>query len=348
MAVTLSDIAKVVGVSHPVVSKVINGGRSNVRVGKDLAERIRQVAKEMGYRPHSAGRALRERRFNRIGVVIGTADESIFLPQAIIAGISRRLAERGYTASLVSTSDAGAQLADTPMLNVQQVDAVILSFADRPTPQAAASIRALKMPVVWLNDTLPTNSLSLDEAGAAAMLVRHMVGIGREDITFIDYSRSLAHRHTMDRLRGIREAAAGFDVSVEVFAPRVARPDRGDATRQWLKRIKPPHAVIVNSCTAAISILNAAKLAGWRIPEDLAVACFDDGTLYSVGEPTLTAAIAPLFHFGELAANVAIARAEKPDDAVPSQSISYELRVGASTSASPAASTAATPSSSTS
>ena len=63
MSVTTADIARMVGVSQPVVSKVLHGGRTNIRVSQATRERVLAVASQHGYRRNTAARAMRTGRF---------------------------------------------------------------------------------------------------------------------------------------------------------------------------------------------------------------------------------------------------------------------------------------------
>src|SRR3954447_4029734 len=94
---TLRDVAVEAGVSTPIASRVLNDD-PNVRVRDETRARIRRVAEDMGYVPHSVARSLRGARTGAIGLVMHELDSPINVD--VLAGARRRCAEAGYVTLL--------------------------------------------------------------------------------------------------------------------------------------------------------------------------------------------------------------------------------------------------------
>jgi DNA-binding LacI/PurR family transcriptional regulator len=327
------DIARRVGTSHAVVSKVLHGGRSNVGVNRDLRGRIEQVAQEMGYRPSAAARALRSGSFQCIGVLTGGVEANIYLPQATLAAMSHAFAQRGYTVSLLCcTLGPDGSLLDSALLRTHQIDSLVVSTVSPPTAHQRVDLGRLDMPVIWMNQYEPYHCVSLDEAGAADMLVEHLVEQGHRRIQFVDFSTGLESPHTLQRVRGFQQAMARHGLEPLMLAlPRIARVARPGVMANSLDQPHRPTAVIVNSCTSALTLMQVAAARGLRVPLDLAIATFDDGTMRDVATPTLTTATAPTAELGRAAADMVLRALADAGAPAPSRSLPFVLQVGGST-----------------
>jgi LacI family transcriptional regulator len=337
MAVTLSQIAKNLGVSVPVVAQALNPGRSSTVVSEATQQRVREAAAKMGYRPNLAARALKNRSFHSIGLLVAGAADRFFLPQDVIMGISRTLAPHRYSCVLVSAGKLDEEtIADQQLLSEYCVDAILVGYADDPPPALIRAVNKAGVPAVWLFRRFPSNCLTYDEAGGAAMLTEHLAQQGHKKITYLDLNaggRSLPH--TRDRLDGFHAAAGRLSITTnERVDERVARADRPAFARALLSGRRRPRAIITDSCSGAASIIGTALQMGLKVPRDLAVASFDNGSISSAFSPTITAAISPERRLGIAAAEMAMQLVEGSGPrplALPPATLPYELHVGNST-----------------
>lgn len=333
MTTTIVDIARTVGVSHPVVSKVLHGGKSNVGVSPELRRKIESVAAELGYRPHAASRALRNKRFQNIGVLMGGVEEKFFLPQATLSALTRTLAGQSYACSLLCAPELDPRkLLDNAMVNTHQVDSLIISYVAEVPDSVLAELDRLGLPIVWMNRRGCQNTVTMNERQAAAMLVDHLADLGHERVMFVDYSTGLGGPHVQQRLEGFEDASHRRGVDPLVMASRrVPRSERFEAIRAWLSKPGRPGAVIANSMSAAQAILQTALHLRLDVPGDIAIASFDDGTAYNVTIPTMTVAISPQDQLGATAAAMAIELAENPGRRVDGRVLPFTLIPGGST-----------------
>jgi LacI family transcriptional regulator len=333
MRVTLSSIGEELGVSHQVVSKTLNGGRSTVMVSKELEQRIRETARRLGYRPSAAGRSLRSGKTMTIGILVGPPEHFLLSPETLAAMV-QSLSEKGYTAMLFSTAGTSEEdYLKSPLLREHAVDALIISYVHEPTARFASSVSDLPMPVLWLNRKAPRNALQVDERGAARKLAEHLLELGHRSIGFVDYSfGSLTEPLVAERLAGINEATGQAGAFVSVIQKQLARADRSAHARGWLSSGKArPTAVIVNSLSSAQIICQTALAMRLRLPEDLAVASFDNGQSHRANVPVITSAIRPDAEFGRVAAEMLFELLDCGDNHIPGQSLAFEISVGEST-----------------
>ncbi len=333
MAITIVDIAKRAGVTHPVVSKVLNGGGTTVGVSKPLREKILKIANEMEYRPHGASLALRKRSFRNVGVLMGSTSE-FYLPQRMLASLTQTLSDHNYTCTLVCIREFDVEnLRSNPLIKSHLVDVLLIGYVYEPPGSVVRFVEQKGINSLWLNRISPTDAVFVDEADAAYQLVQHLYKCGQRRISYIDHSGSGTDNPvTANRLRGFDLAAKELGVETAYMVHRrVPRGRRVESAREWLSPPNHPSAVIVNSFASAQTIMQAAFELGMRIPDDLAIASFDNGMGWKIPEPAITCAIHPEQQFGQIAAKLALKKARNPLEVIQSCGLKYSLAVGGST-----------------
>jgi len=332
MNVTLSDIGEQLGVSHQVVSKTLNGGRSTVGVGKELEQRIRETAVQMGYRPTTAGRSLRSGKSMSIGILLGPPEDFLLPPETLAACVAT-LSESGYVATLFSASGASEEdYLKSPLLSERSVDALLISYVHQPSAAFEKNVSSLPLPVVWMNRLAQSNALWVDERGASRMLGEHLIGAGHRHLAFLDYSSgSLTDPLIAERLSGLRDAAESTSTVVSIIQKRLARPERTEHVAKWLESGNRPTAIVANSLSSAQAVCQTAIGMGLKLPDDLAVASFDNGQAHQANVPAITCAIRPDAEFGRMAAKIIVDLLDKPDHRTPGLSLPFTLSVGGST-----------------
>jgi len=332
MNVTLSDIGARLGISHQVVSKTINGGRSTVGVSKELEILIRETAAEMGYRPSTAGRSLRSGKTMSIGILVGSSEDFLLSHDTMVACV-KALSERGYSTTLFSANgNSEADYLKSPLLSERSVDALLVSYAREPSPAFEAEVARLPMPVVWLNRKAASNTICVDERAAARLLTEHLLALGHQHLAFLDYSSgSINDPLITERLSGMRDAADEAGAILSIIQKRLARPDRSDHIRTWLPSGKRPTAIVANSLTSAQAVCQTALGMGLALPDDLAVASFDNGQAHLANVPVITCTIRPDTEFGHTAAKMIFDLLDQPDLSTPGRCLPFSLSIGGST-----------------
>ncbi len=332
MHVTLSDIGRELGISHQVVSKAINGGQSTAVVSKQLDARIRETAARLGYRPSSAGRSLRSGKTMSIGILVGPSEDFLLTSNTLISCVTA-LSDRGYSTTLFSANgDSEADYLKCPLLCERSVDALLVSYSHEPSPAFDAEVARLPMPVVWLNRNAASNTLCVDERGAAKLLAEHLLELGHRHLAFLDYSSgTLMDPLIGERLSGMRDATEEVGATLSIIQKRLERTNRSDHARSWISSVTRPSAIVANSLSSAQAVCQTALGMGLSLPNDLAVASFDDGQAHLANVPVITCAIRPDAEFGRTAAKMICDLLGQPDHSTPGRSLPFTLSIGGST-----------------
>ena len=314
---TLEEVAKVAGVSRATVSRVVNG---SPKVSDDIRRAVEAAVQELGYVPNRAARSLVTRRSDSIGVVIAEPSGRLFTDPffpRVLRGISAYLSS--HDLQLVLLMPAAAETNRTAdYLTAGHVDGALLVSLhdDDPLPGriAAAGIPMVVSPRP--RRALPASYVDVDNAGGAHSAVAHLIGNGRRVIATIAGPQDMAPG--VDRLAGyreaLREAKLPHEASLEAFADFTQ--EGGAAAMERLLKARPDiDALFAASDQMAAGALSVLAAAGRRVPEDVAIAGFDDSAVATTTSPALTSVRQPVEEMGEEMARLLVAAIERTDPA---------------------------------
>lgn len=282
----LVDVARLAGVSHMTVSRVLN---SHPMVKEETRQRVLAAVAELGYRRNSIARALHGDASKTLGVVL--AGEELFELSKVLLGIETAAKQAGYWVNLAAWhGGSAADLTETVNRLIDQSVDGIAFVADRPmAAQALASVDS-RVPVAVVmsgavdNDRL--GSVEIDQVAGARALTRHLLDLGHRRIVHLSGPSQVFDAQA--RVEGFRleVAAAGLkkpDVVEGDFTPESGY----DLTRALLRRKTLPTAVFAGNDMMAIGALKAFAEAGLRVPADVSLVGFDDS-------PGMTHLVPPL------------------------------------------------------
>ncbi len=287
MAVRLRDVAEYAGVSVKTVSNVVNK-RPVVR--PEMQARVEAAIKELGYRPNASARSLRYGRSGFIALVVPQLDSPYFA--ALADRFTAAAQDRGWVTLLEATnSSPDAERAVVAGQQSHLVDGI--AFSPITLSQDAFLTRTDTTPMVLLGERgIPDGfpSVSLDSVSAARAMTEHLVSLGRTRIAAI--GRESARGTASVRLAGYRQGldAAGLPTPPEyvVGVSEYSRAAGQAAMDQLLDLPTPPDAVFCFNDLMAIGAMRACHERGVAIPDDVAVAGFDDIAEGRFSSPTLT------------------------------------------------------------
>ena len=326
---TIRDVAERAGVSIATVSRVLND-RADVSV--ETRERVREVARSVGYSADPAARALATQRTRLVGVVVGDnaghRDLSLVFFGKVLAAISRRLAHAEYEA-LLQAIDGGVQ---------HRFDAAILIGLDGDDP-LVAELSGRDIPLVGVDARISGGRSAFvgsDHADGVRLALAHLYALGHRRIahlagaanTLAGADRIAAFRRETDRLglglsdEYIREgdfsSASGYRETCSVLA----LPER-------------PTAIVAASDLMALAALQAIRDVGLEPATDVAIVGFDDLEAAALAHPPLTTIRQDRQELGTVAAERAIELIEDPEASPPATVLPVELVVRASSAPSP-------------
>ena len=304
----MMDVARLAGVSHQTVSRVLNDPGS-VRPG--TRSKVQAAIEELGYRRNMAARALVTQRTRMIGVV--TAGSGYFGPSATTSAIATAARAAGYAslvASLASSTEGEVGEALDFLVN-RAVDGVVVVA---PQTWIADSVRraARTVPIVMVADGFEASArvhvVSVDQELGAGMATRHLLSLGHRRILhvagpsdwFDAVARAAGWRTTLED--------AGQDVP-EVVAGDWS-PRRGYEIGSELVARGLPDAVFASNDLMALGILAAFRDQGVRVPEDVSVVGYDDVDGAAYFAPPLTTVRQPFRELGALCLEVLLGAIE--------------------------------------
>jgi LacI family transcriptional regulator len=321
-------VAELAGVSRTTVSFVLNDV-PGVKISAETRRRVLEAARQLDYYPTAAARSLASGRTQRIGLVLGEGQRRLaadaFLP-AFLQGITASIHRRGYLLVLQMAEDVPSYEAYARLIREQQVDGLILSGprTDDPlVPQLAEE----RFPLI-LHGRLDGSEfpcVDVDNRAGAYQAVTHLISLGHRRIGFIS-NAPFAYSGAQDRFSGYRQALGEHDIPLDesIVFPAAFLPEAGAAAIQELLGLSdPPTAMFCASDVVALGAMGAIRNAGLSIPEDIAVAGFDDIFLAAHADPPLTTVRVPAYGLGWTAAEILIGLIE--GDEVSSVTLETEL-----------------------
>jgi LacI family transcriptional regulator len=322
--VTRSDVAREAGTSVAVVSYVINNGPRPV--AEKTRQRVLQAIKKTGYRPNGIARALASGSTQTYGLIAPDISNPFIASMA--HALQREAFADGKVLLLGDASDSSGREREliNNMLH-RQVDGLIYTSVDRHP--YIALIEESGTPCVMLDRIDPGLNVSViqvDEQLAAWQATKHLVDHGYRDIAIICGPREMLN--TQDRIRGWRQALEEASLTINpewIFSTNYTRAGGYEATRRMLQG-RLPRALFATNEQQAFGCLRALAERGLRVPQDIALVCFNatQESIYSV--PSITAVRQPV----DKMARAAIDMLKNWNGVVRRIEFEFYLRVGES------------------
>lgn len=332
----LKDVAERAGVSVKTVSNVVNGYQ---HVRPDTRARVEQAIAELNYRPNLSARNLRKGRTGVIALAVPELDIPYFAELA--RHVVTAAAAHGWTVLIDQTGGGPEQERKAASgIGDHMIDGLIFS----PLALTADDLAGLDgMPMVLLGERVdhgPADHVMIDNVAAAREITNHLIGLGRRRIAAIGCQRTPEGASARLRLAGyaaaLAEAGIGYDERLVAPAPAWHRADGAVAVRHLLATGVRPDAVFCFNDTLALGALRALHEAGLRVPEDVAVAGFDDIEDGRFSIPTLSTVSPDKEGIARLAVDLLATRLSTDRDAPPRELVApYRLALRESAPAQP-------------
>ncbi len=307
---TIKHVAREAGVSVATVSRVMN---RSAQVAEGTRQAVLDVAARLGYSPHGAARSLITKRTSTLGVLLPDLYGEFF--SEVIRGIDEAARRAGYHV-LVSSSHADHHAIESVLRSMRgRVDGLILMIPDIRV-KAVASRLPGGFPVVLMNcagDSDGHDSVSIANYEGAYAMSRHLIGRGHRRIAFIKGTEE--NHDAAERLRGyraaLRDARLPPDDRLEVAGD--FSEASGYRAAADLGRLSPrPTAIFASNDAMAVGALSALREARLRVPEDVAVAGFDDIPMARYVEPPLSSVRVDISALGIRAATLLLEAMQNP------------------------------------
>ena len=332
--VTIKDVAREAKMSVATVSRVLN---SSGPVSEHTRRLIREVAGRMRYVPHSGARSLITSKTQTLGVLLPDLYGEFF--SEVIRGMDDTAQRNGFHL-LISRAYADRHGIETAMRAMRgRVDGIVTMSPDLD----AESLLNLPstIPVVLLCSVSRGNeidSLTITNCRGAREMVTHLISLGHTRIAII--KGSPRNYDAAERLRGyrlaLREAGIAPDTSLELVG-NFTEAGGYAATMELLSIRARPTAIFAANDSMAIGVLSALRESGVEVPEEMAVAGFDDIPLARYMDPPLSSVHVPICELGARAVEILLEGiAHKNGHARKRERVSTKLVIRRSTGGQPA------------
>jgi len=303
--VTLADVAKRAGVSASTASRALNGrGELSDRTRAAVAD----AARALQFQPSQLARSLRTSTTHTVGFVVPDVSSPFYA--AALKGAQTTLHDAGYRTLLMDCEQSAEREVEAlQTLLAHRVDGLLVSTVGLGREQYE-DVTGGRVPCVFFDSSIVDTgegSVILDNHAGIALLVDHLVGHGHRRIGLLAGSPS--------ETSGFERRAA-FEQAMARHAPDVAIA--GVAGREWslleghratvelLESGEPPTAIVASSVELALGAMRACRERGVRVPDDLALASFDDAYFAELLDPPLTAVAYRPREVGEAAAHLLV------------------------------------------
>ncbi len=331
--VTIYDIAKALKLSPSTVSR---GLRDHKSIRKETRRRILAKAMDLGYQHNTFASNLRSNRTYTIGLILPRLDS--YFMSTVISGIEKVANKRGYNLVISQSEETyeKEKACISTMFNLR-VDGLLFSLA-----YETKNLDHLKMfqkrgiPVIFFDRVFDQSdhlSIVIDNFKAGFEVTNHMIEQGCKRIVHLggDLKRNVYR----DRYNGYRKALKDHNLPFDPNIVSIGPMNEEAGIRMVDKMIRMeqiPDGIFASNDVSAVACICRLKQNGFRIPEDVAVAGFNNGPISKVVDPNLTTVNYPGEEMGEVAITTLVDMLE--DSLAPSVNtivLKHQLIVRAST-----------------
>ena len=328
--VTLQQIARRVGADHGTVSRVLNGKAARFRISEALAERVRGVARRLGYVPNVSARTVRSGRFNCAALLLSTVAAESWLPPKLLDGIHDEMAEADMHLVVAKMPDEGPGGEKTmpKALRTLMADGLIINYTHQMPPHLIAAVERRSLPAVWINTKRKSDAVYPNNRAAAREATRKLLEAGHRRIAYLDPwepRRPGVHFSRIDRAAGYKEVMREAGLP-----PRELHADATPATAEGrerlilgiLRRPDRPTAELCYWYHMMPSLFRAAAALGLSVPKDLSIVTFA-GEAFEPADFRVSAMLEPEYEMGREAVRMLRTHIETAPAAMPSRALDF-------------------------
>lgn len=316
--ITMTEIAKLTGVSQATVSRVLNG---NTSVNAEVKKKVLDCAKEYNYQPNIMAQSLVGNKTFLLGMIVTDISNPFFAE--LVKVIESEVVARGYTLMLFNTNyDKEREKKYLDILKRYRADGVLLV----PITNEESYVEELKkvdIPMVSVTVDLKTiDSVYISHFEAGAKVANHLLGMGFDSFIFVGGADDEKEKGFIDELR-----KKGIDTDKHHFAIVDKLGVELDYKTSLISRLEEEEqsdgiGIFANNDVQALKVLEVLKELKVNVPQDVALVGFDNTFICKIASPTLTSVAQPIEEIGRLGVErmVELIQKEKQE-----QCIRYQL-----------------------
>lgn len=299
MKVSIRDLSKMTGFSPATISNALNHKKG---VNKDTAEEIFRIARETGYLSANAVTKIRLVIFKKNGRII--EDTPFF--QSLIEGFEEECRRLGYEMVVSRADQRNTEYLNQVREMLSEQGAAVVVLATEMMDGDLEPYRNAPCPLVILDywtESMEFNAVLINNADAARMMTEHLLDNGHKEVGYLRGSF---------RIKGFRSRFVGFQTALkkrkvpykEEYTVTLGT-SLNSAYQDMLAYLKTspklPTAFFADNDMIALGAMKALREMGYRIPEDVSVAGFDDLPFSEISTPALTTLRVPNREMGKMA-----------------------------------------------
>lgn len=297
MANTIIDIAELARTSKSTVSRYLNGGNIKASTAQAIDEAIRKL----NYSPNINARRLVTNKTNVIGVVLDDISNPYY--SEVLSGIQTVAGKNNYVCSFYSRTSNNKEESDyLSLFREGHIDGLILGTFRVRDEKQVAQLAESGYPIVLIGDCAENKNIDcvdVDNKQGTIDEVKYLHALGHREIAYLRGPRHMsgANFRAEGFVKGMK--ACGLDPKMMADVEWTVKGGY-DATKKLLAEHKFT-ALLCSNEYCAYGAITALRDEGIRVPEDISVAAFDDGTLAQFTEPSITTVKQPFKNLGEMA-----------------------------------------------
>lgn len=294
--ITIKDVAREAGVSIATVSRVFNNAGP---VDEETRRRVRQVARQLKYVPSALGRSLSTKRTDAIGLLLPDLFGEFF--SEVLRGSDQTAQQSRYHLVVSSSHNNKEEIQAALAMMRGRVDGLVI-MSPHIDAETLNENLPHSLPVVLLNcyvESSNFDALNIDNYGGTFEMTKHLLSHGHRRIAIIKGTE-----HNIDaaeRLRGYRDALRQFGGELDErleFPGAFSEASGYEAVKRWFELSPRPTAIMASNDSMAIGALSALREHGVQVPQEVALAGFDDVPIASYLSPSLTSVQVGIHNLG--------------------------------------------------
>lgn len=303
--ITIKDIAKALGISTSTVSRALSDAWD---VKRETRDQVLAMAKKLHYHPNLNAKNLQNKRTGTIGIIIPEFVNSFF--PNVVLGIQEVLYQENYHMFITqSNENRGQELDNLRLLQEHNVEGIIMSITNEGgNEEYYKEVMANGMPLVFFNrcpKTLAAPKVLIDDSQMAEKAVEHLIETGHKNIWHLagPINLEISAMRTEGYANSLRRH--GLSPDGKAVTAGIFIKDGQAAMEKILEEGgELPDAIFCFNDPVAIGAMKALKNAGKRVPQDVAIVGFSEGSMATVVEPQLTTVLQPMKEMGRQAARL--------------------------------------------
>lgn len=303
--ITISDLAKELSISKSTVSRALQDHHS---IGSATKQAVKKLAEKYNYHPNTIASSLFKKSTKTIGVIVPILSHYVF--STAISGIEEVAYKSGYKVIICQSNESYDREVDiAKTLLSAQVDGLIVSVSRETKDMEHFQLFLKKeIPLIFFDripEGIESNSVSIDDYTGAFKVTEHLINQHFKRIAH--FSGPLSVPLAKNRLQGYKDALEEYNIPFDpalVFECGFERGHGIKTTEELLNQGNIPDAIFAVCDPVAIGVMLTLKKHGIKIPQDIAIAGFNDDPTATVIDPPLTTVVQPAFDMGVSAAEI--------------------------------------------